>query len=131
MPGRGRGRGRGPGRGRMVARAAGRGRGGGEGGPPPEEDPPVAAPAEEEQTPAEAAGTGLVCEYPRCEEVPSYGFLDNAVAQFCEEHKDDDDMIVLVANPDEPKETTIELVRKYKALYPKAEELKEATKLRS
>lgn len=113
-PGRGRGRGRGPGPG--PGRGRGRGRGGG--APPPQEE--EAAPLAKEEP-----LKGVVCGFPRCEALPEYGFPDEPVAQCCAEHKSED-MVLKVADPENPKEESLALVKQYQDLVPKLEELKDA-----
>lgn len=66
------------------------------------------------------------CEFPRCQHLPEYGFADKgAIAQFCTEHKSDE-MVLLVADPNNPKESSLELVRKYHTLEEDLEALHEA-----
>ena len=132
-PGRGRGRGpgRGPGRGRgrgpaPVAVAAHRNQARQQAAAEAAAAP-APAPAEEPapEAPPKDDSFGIICSFPRCEARPEYGFPDDAVAQFCEEHKSGD-MIKLVADPENPKESSLEKVREYNELKIKLDDLKDA-----
>ena len=84
--------------------------------------------AKPEQAPAHVKEEKKViveCEFPRCEKLPEYGFKDEGIAQFCLDHKSDE-MVLLVADPDKPKESSLELVKKYLQLEKDLEPLKEA-----
>mmetsp|Transcript_13591 Transcript_13591/g.24582 ORF Transcript_13591/g.24582 Transcript_13591/m.24582 type:complete len:288 (+) Transcript_13591:126-989(+) len=118
------GRGPGPGRGRARrhARRANRAQ---------QYADPAPAPAGEKQKEAAAAAPKeevvvVQCEFPRCENLPEYGFADKgAIAEFCADHKSDE-MVLLVADPNNPKESSLELVRKYHKLETDLEALHEA-----
>lgn len=91
---------------------------------------PQQAAAKPEQSPApapvkEEKKVIVECEFPRCEKLPEYGFKDGRIAQFCIDHKSDE-MVLLVADPDKPKESSIDLVKKYLKLEKDLEPLKEA-----
>lgn len=69
----------------------------------------------------------MQCEFPRCGNLPEYGFADKgAIAQFCAEHKSDE-MVLLVADPNNPKESSLKLVREYHTLELDKETLHEAS----
>mmetsp|Transcript_24342 Transcript_24342/g.42612 ORF Transcript_24342/g.42612 Transcript_24342/m.42612 type:complete len:289 (-) Transcript_24342:78-944(-) len=119
------GRGRGPGRGRARRHARRAHRAQQYAAPAP-----APAPAEEKHEEAAVAAPKeevvVQCEFPRCENLPEYGFADKgAIAQFCAEHKSDE-MVLLVADPNNPKESSLELVRKYHKLETDLEALHEA-----
>ena len=118
------GRGRGPGRGRARrhARRANHAQ---------QYADPAPAPAEEKHEEAAVAAPKeevvvVQCEFPRCEKLPEYGFPDKgAIAEFCVDHKSDE-MVLLVADPNNPKESSLKLVRKYHKLETDLENLHEA-----
>ena len=136
MPGRGRGRGRGrgpgPGRGRARAVRAAHAAAAHqqqaqaqqaqqkEG----EEDKKEETPKEAEKEPKQQVSSE--CEFPRCDKPPEFGFSDEgSYPQFCAEHKSNE-MVLLVADPDNPSESSLERVRQYKKMEPELDALKEA-----
>lgn len=123
-PGRGPGRGRG--RGPPVARAARRHH---HHQQMAAQQQPAAATPKEEAPPKEEPKKEEVsynCEFPRCDKPSEYGFKDEgSYPQFCDEHKSDT-MVLLVPDPNSPKEASLERVRQYKKMEPELDALKDA-----
>eukprot|EP00562_Extubocellulus_spinifer_P028972 CAMPEP_0178657430 /NCGR_PEP_ID=MMETSP0698-20121128/25381_1 /TAXON_ID=265572 /ORGANISM="Extubocellulus spinifer, Strain CCMP396" /LENGTH=319 /DNA_ID=CAMNT_0020299607 /DNA_START=80 /DNA_END=1035 /DNA_ORIENTATION=+ len=130
-PGRGRGRGpgRGPGPGRAVARHHHRmAAANAAAAQPPAQAEPQKKEEEEDagSKPKEAEKISYSCEFPRCEKPSEYGFKEEgSYPQFCSEHKSDD-MILLVPDPDNPKDSSLQKVRQYKKMEPGLKELEDA-----